>query len=295
MGGAKNSLAIFLTLFLLHSATETRPLISSTSRGHLLKEIDGFFGAVNSSGPSSPGGGHRPQKPRPLGETKYSGPSPGAGHEFGPVVQEISSPVVTVWSVVRCFVTVWSVGTLCEVSFISSLPAARNLKILEEERHVISFSIVGGDHRRIRERRLSVDATPRSSVALPHVRGMHRDVKPDNLLFDRRNNLKVADFRSAVWLPEGRCVGGVVGTSYYVVPEVLMGREYNEKVDVWSAGVILYIMLAMVPPFYGEFAVEIFETVLRGNLRFPTRIFRTVSPVAKDLLRKAGPEIWIWG
>jgi hypothetical protein len=82
MGGAKNSLAIFLYLFLLHSATEARPLISSTSRGHLLKEIDGFFGPLNSSGPSSPGGGHRPEKPRPLGETKHSGPSPGAGHEF---------------------------------------------------------------------------------------------------------------------------------------------------------------------------------------------------------------------
>lgn len=115
---------------------------------------------------------------------------------------------------------------------------------------------------------------------------VHRDIKPDNLLFDGRNNLKVADFGSAVWLPEGRGVGGVVGTPYYVAPEVLMGREYNEKVDVWSAGVILYIMLAGVPPFYGESAAEVFEAVLRGNLRFPTRLFRAVSPAAKDLLRK---------
>jgi calcium/calmodulin-dependent protein kinase I len=73
-----------------------------------------------------------------------------------------------------------------------------------------------------------------------------------------------------------------------------MGREYNEKVDVWSVRLILYIMLAGVPLFYGESAAEIFEAVLRGNLRFPTWIFRTVSPAAKDLLRKAGPEIWIW-
>ena len=107
--------------------------------------------------------------------------------------------------------------------------------------------------------------------------------------------MKVADFGSAVWLPEGRCVGGVVGTPYYVVPEVMIGREYNEKVDVWSAKVILYIMLAGVPSFYDESTAEIFEAVLRGNLRFPTRIFCMVSPAAKDLLRKAGPEIWIWG
>jgi len=65
-----------------------------------------------------------------------------------------------------------------------------------------------------------------------------------------------------------------------------MGREYDEKVDLWSCGVILYIMLAGVPPFYGESAAEIFEAVVRANLRFPSRIFRTVSPAAKDLLRK---------
>lgn len=65
-----------------------------------------------------------------------------------------------------------------------------------------------------------------------------------------------------------------------------MGRDYNEKVDVWSAGVILYIMLAGVPPFYGDGPAETFEAVLRGNLRFPTKIFRSVSPEAKDLLRK---------
>jgi calcium/calmodulin-dependent protein kinase I len=122
---------------------------------------------------------------------------------------------------------------------------------------------------------------------------VHRDVKPDNLLFDERNNMKVVDFGSAVWLLEGRCVGGVVGTPYYVAPKVLMGREYNEKVDVWSAGVILYIMLAGVPPFYSESVAEILEAVLRGNLRSPMRIFRTMSAAAKDLLRKAGPEIWI--
>uniref|UniRef100_A0A2N9G3H8 Protein kinase domain-containing protein n=1 Tax=Fagus sylvatica TaxID=28930 RepID=A0A2N9G3H8_FAGSY len=91
---------------------------------------------------------------------------------------------------------------------------------------------------------------------------------------------------SHFWLHEGTCMEGVVGTPYYVAPEVLMGRDYNEKVDVWSCGVILYIMLAGVPPFYGESVADIFEAVLRGNLRFPTRIFRSVSPEAKDLLRK---------
>lgn len=79
---------------------------------------------------------------------------------------------------------------------------------------------------------------------------------------------------------------GVVGTPYYVAPEVLRGSEYGQKVDVWSAGVILYTMLAGFPPFYGDSAVEVFEAVLRGNLRFPSRVFRSVSSAAKDLMRK---------
>lgn len=114
----------------------------------------------------------------------------------------------------------------------------------------------------------------------------HRDIKPENLLFDSWENLKVCDLGSAEWFGEGRSMNGVVGTPYYVAPEVLLGREYNEKVDVWSSGVIMYIMLGGIPPFYGDSATQIFEAVVRGNLRFPTNVFRSVSPSAKDLMRK---------
>ncbi|KAK4353660.1 hypothetical protein RND71_025854 [Anisodus tanguticus] len=110
-----------------------------------------------------------------------------------------------------------------------------------------------------------------TAIAYCHNLGVaHRDIKPDNILFDS----------------QGKMMNGVVGTPYYVAPEVLLGKEYNERVDIWSAGVILYIMLSGVPPFYGDTPTETFEAVLRGNLRFPTRIFRSVSTEAKDLLRK---------
>ncbi|XP_075513462.1 phosphoenolpyruvate carboxylase kinase 1-like [Primulina tabacum] len=127
------------------------------------------------------------------------------------------------------------------------------------------------------------------AVASCHRLGIaHRDIKPDNILFDSRGRLRLADFGSAAWfgVSEGGVMSGVVGTPYYVAPEVLMGRVYNEKVDVWSCGVILYIMLAGVPPFYGDGPAETFEAVMRGNVRFPPKIFRSVSAEAKDLLRK---------
>ncbi|CAN1246979.1 Phosphoenolpyruvate carboxylase kinase 2 [Linum grandiflorum] len=124
------------------------------------------------------------------------------------------------------------------------------------------------------------------AIAHCHKLGVvHRDVKPDNVLFDSMGRVKLADFGSAEWIG-GSVLSGVVGTPYYVAPEVLTGREYGEKVDVWSAGVVLYVMLAGFPPFYGDDVEEIFEAVIRGNLRFPAKAFGNVSTGAKDLLRK---------
>ncbi|KAL8464959.1 hypothetical protein ACS0TY_034448 [Phlomoides rotata] len=76
-------------------------------------------------------------------------------------------------------------------------------------------------------------------IAFCHRLGVtHRDIKPDKILFDSRGKLKLADFGSAEMFEISK-MNDVVGTLYYVAPEVLMGRSYNEKVDVWSAGVIL--------------------------------------------------------
>ncbi|KAL6292234.1 hypothetical protein ACE6H2_000376 [Prunus campanulata] len=133
----------------------------------------------------------------------------------------------------------------------------------------------------------SVMAQLMLAVAHCHRLGVaHRDIKPDNILFDGRDRLRLADFGSAEMFGDGETMSGLVGTPYYVAPELVAGREYGEKVDVWSSGVVLYIMLAGFPPFYGETAAEIFEAVLRANLRFPARVFNGVSASVKDLLRR---------
>ncbi|BFG14120.1 hypothetical protein CerSpe_003940 [Prunus speciosa] len=133
----------------------------------------------------------------------------------------------------------------------------------------------------------SVMAQLMLAVAHCHRLGVaHRDIKPDNILFDDRDRLRLADFGSAETFGDGETMSGLVGTPYYVAPELVAGREYGEKVDVWSSGVVLYIMLAGFPPFYGETAAEIFEAVLRANLRFPARVFNGVSASVKDLLRR---------
>ncbi|XP_047319415.1 phosphoenolpyruvate carboxylase kinase 1-like [Impatiens glandulifera] len=149
------------------------------------------------------------------------------------------------------------------------------------------FQKLTGGHVSSEEEAAVVILPLMEAIAYCHRKGIaHRDIKPDNILFDDRNTLKLADFGSAVCFREGEKMTGVVGTPYYVAPEVLTGRNYCEKVDVWSAGVILYIMLAGVAPFHGDSPAEIFEAVLRGNLRFPIRYFHSVTPEAKDLLRR---------
>ncbi|KAJ0982611.1 hypothetical protein J5N97_010866 [Dioscorea zingiberensis] len=117
---------------------------------------------------------------------------------------------------------------------------------------------------------------------------MHRDLKPENFLFvnqDEEAPLKTIDFGLSIFFKPGEIFNDVVGSPYYVAPEVLRKR-YGPEADVWSAGVIIYILLSGVPPFWAETEQGIFEEVLNGSLDFQSDPWPSISESAKDLVRR---------
>ncbi|MFS8003782.1 putative protein kinase CAMK-CDPK family [Helianthus anomalus] len=122
-----------------------------------------------------------------------------------------------------------------------------------------------------------------------HTMGVfHRDLKPENFLLlstDEDSPLKATDFGLSVFFKPGDVFRDLVGSAYYVAPEVLR-RHYGAEADIWSAGVILYILLSGVPPFWGETEQSIFDSVLRGNLDFVSDPWPSISSSAKDLVKK---------
>ncbi|KAM0940509.1 putative protein kinase CAMK-CDPK family [Dioscorea sansibarensis] len=120
---------------------------------------------------------------------------------------------------------------------------------------------------------------------------MHRDLKPENscllvlmmMLFSRP---RISVFRFSTTLYEQRdTFSDVVGSPYYVAPEVLR-KCYGPETDVWSAGVILYILLSGVPPFWAETEAGIFRQILKGHLDFESEPWPGISESAKDLISK---------
>ncbi|PKI42951.1 hypothetical protein CRG98_036749 [Punica granatum] len=117
---------------------------------------------------------------------------------------------------------------------------------------------------------------------------MHRDLKPENFLFvnhAEESPLKTIDFGLSMFFKPGEKFTDVVGSPYYVAPEVLR-KNYGPECDVWSAGVIIYILLSGVPPFWDETEQGIFEQVLKGDLDFISEPWPTISEGAKDLVRR---------
>ena len=119
---------------------------------------------------------------------------------------------------------------------------------------------------------------------------IHRDLKPENILIvDRDKNnyprIKICDFGTSKMFEKGAVQKKLVGSSYYIAPEVLKKR-YDEKCDIWSCGVILYILLSGRPPFGGDTDKEIMDNVTMGKYDLQTNPFDKVSKSCKDLIQK---------
>lgn len=129
-----------------------------------------------------------------------------------------------------------------------------------------------------------------SAINYCHVHGVcHRDIKPENLLFSSTSedaNLKVADFGlSRIFTSENNRMTSIVGTTFYMSPEVLNG-DYNEKCDIWSSGCILYIMICGRPPFYSKNDVDLVSKIKQKSYSFNYPEFQNVSSDLIDLLSK---------
>jgi len=128
--------------------------------------------------------------------------------------------------------------------------------------------------------------------ALDHLHSLkivHRDLKPENLLLADKSDdapIKIADFGLARMVSAGDMMKTACGTPGYVAPEILQNKGYDSPaVDMWSVGVILYILLCGFPPFYEEELPALFDSILHARYDFPSPWWDSISVGAKDLVK----------
>ncbi|KAK2991482.1 hypothetical protein RJ640_016517 [Escallonia rubra] len=128
-----------------------------------------------------------------------------------------------------------------------------------------------------------------SVVAFCHLQGVvHRDLKPENFLFtskDENSQLKAIDFGLSDFVRPDEKLSDIVGSAYYVAPEVLH-RSYSTEADVWSVGVVAYILLCGSRPFWSRTESGIFRAVLKADLNFDEAPWPSLSLEAKDFVKR---------
>ncbi|CAI7836079.1 unnamed protein product, partial [Closterium sp. NIES-53] len=126
-------------------------------------------------------------------------------------------------------------------------------------------------------------------LVLRHCHGagiMHRDLKPENILLvsnQSDTDLKVIDWGVATFFQKGKPCTDMAGSPYYLAPEVL-AEKYGPEADIWSAGVVLYILLCGLPPFWGTTNDAIFEAIKQATLNLVRPPWPSISDEAKDLV-----------
>lgn len=126
------------------------------------------------------------------------------------------------------------------------------------------------------------------AVDYMHEQGVvHRDLKPENLLYyssSEDSKIMISDFGLSKMEDSG-FMATACGTPGYVAPEVLAQKPYGKAVDVWSIGVISYILLCGYPPFYDENDANLFAQILKGEFEFDSPYWDEISDSAKDFIK----------
>ncbi|KAA6387700.1 MAG: putative CAMK family protein kinase [Streblomastix strix] len=143
-----------------------------------------------------------------------------------------------------------------------------------------------------------------SGLDFIHNKVIHRDLKPSNIFITRKNKLKIGDFGIAYQIDDQNYVNTVAGTRHFLSPEMLMKQSYTEKVDMWSLGIILYIIAELNYPFNISNEVELIKSITKNNPADFVNLKNTAAqqliislldkdparrPSAQDILQK--PEI----
>jgi len=129
-----------------------------------------------------------------------------------------------------------------------------------------------------------------SAVEYLHENGIaHRDLKPENLLSSGDGDLevvKIADFGfSKNFGEDGEKLMTSCGSPGYVAPEILTAESYDKSVDMWSVGVIIYILLSGYPPFYADSAPALFKKIMEVKYDFDDSVWDDISDAAKNLIQ----------
>ena len=114
---------------------------------------------------------------------------------------------------------------------------------------------------------------------------IHRDLKPENILIKKDEDgfyrVKICDFGTAQTFKIGDIQSKIVGSAYYIAPEVIL-KKYNSKCDLWSCGVIMFVLLTKKPPFGGKTEKTIMDNVLIGQ--YKKHLLENYSPYAQELI-----------
>ena len=192
-------------------------------------------------------------------------------------------------------------GLVKEVDIISSLDHPNIIKFYETYHDKFYFHLVmelcrGRDSfnqiviiEKCEEKKVvSLIAKVLLAIAHCHSRGItHRDLKPENILYENNEpdaEIKIIDFGLSRKYAKDEKMHSVLGTPYYVAPEVLKGN-YNEKCDIWSIGAMTYLLLCGEYPFNGGSDKEIFDDILNSTVHFNSIKWNKISNNAKSFVK----------